>query len=120
VDADGAFLGGAITLGLQSTSEALFRAVARLIRVELTATPSVIGRNAVESIQSGLVYGSAGQIDRLTEMLKEELGPGCKVIATGGLAETVSRYCGSIDAIDPSLTLYGLRVIYDRVRGKGR
>jgi len=62
------------------------------------------------------MYGAAGQIDRLTELIKDEIGAAAKVIATGGLAQVMSGVCRTIDVVDTELTLYGLKLIYDRNR----
>lgn len=112
----GEYLGGTISPGIEISSHALFRAAARLSRVELIAPDKPIGRNTVESIQSGIINGAAGQVDRLVELFKQELGQDSRVIATGGLAEIVVDRCRTIDEWDPLLTLDGLKLIYERNR----
>jgi type III pantothenate kinase len=112
----GEYLGGTISAGIEISSLALFRAAARLSRVELVVPAMPIGRNTVESIQSGIINGAAGQVDRLVELFKQELGEDAKVIATGGLAEIVVGKCRTIDEWDPLLTLDGLKLIYERNR----
>jgi type III pantothenate kinase len=113
----GEYLGGTIAPGLEISADALFRHAARLSRVELVAPENAIGRNTVESIQSGLLFGTAGQVDRLAELFKSELGSDSTVVATGGLVDIVVRWCKSIEVVDPLLTLEGLRLIYGRNTG---
>ena len=117
IDSEGRYLGGTIAPGVEISADALFRHAARLARVELVAPDNAIGRNTVESIQSGLIYGTAGQVDRLVELFKEQLGDEARVIATGGLAEVVADKCRTIEVLDPLLTLDGLRIIYGRNQG---
>jgi type III pantothenate kinase len=114
IDSEGRYIGGTIAPGLEISADALFVHAARLSRVELVTPESPIGRNTVESIQSGIINGTAGQVDRLVELFKQELGDEAKVIATGGLAEVVVGKCRTIDVTDPLLTLDGLRLIYER------
>lgn len=114
----GEYLGGTISPGIEISSLALFRAAARLSRVELVAPANLIGRNTVESIQSGIINGAAGQVDRLVELFKSELGEDAKVVGTGGLAEIVADRCRTIEEWDPLLTLDGLKLIYERNAGK--
>lgn len=116
ISRSGEYLGGTISPGIEISSLALFRAAARLSRVELIAPDKPIGRNTVESIQSGIINGAAGQVDHLVELFKQELGEDAKVIATGGLADIVVDRCRSIDEWDPLLTLDGLKLIYERNR----
>lgn len=113
----GEYLGGTIAPGVEISADALFRQAARLSRVELVAPEYAIGRNTIESVQCGIIYGTAGQVDRLVELFKLELGGQAKVIATGGLAETVVCKCRTIDVTDPLLTLEGLKLIYERNEG---
>ena len=112
ISARGEYLGGAIAPGIEISSIALFNAAARLPRVELKRPEGPIGRNSVASMQSGIVFGFAGQVERLVEMMKAELGEGTKIIATGGLAEVVVGECRCIDVHDPLLTLHGLWLLY--------
>ncbi|MCJ7652906.1 MAG: type III pantothenate kinase [Actinobacteria bacterium] len=114
----GEYLGGTISPGIEISSLALFRAAARLSRVELVAPANPIGRNTVESIQSGIINGAAGQVDRLVELFKSEIGEDAKVVGTGGLAEIVADRCRTIEEWDPLLTLDGLKLIYERNAGK--
>jgi len=117
IDSAGRYIGGTIAPGIEISANALFHQAARLARVELEAPDNAIGRNTVESIQSGIIYGTAGQVDRLVELFREQLGEDTKVIATGGLAEVVVDRCRTVDILDPLLTLDGLKLIYERNRG---
>jgi type III pantothenate kinase len=119
VSDEGEYLGGAIAPGIEISSQALFIAAARLTRVELHRPPGVIGKNTVWGLQSGIVFGFAGQVDRLVEMMCAELGGKAVVVATGGLAEVVLPECRRIQVHDPLLTLHGLRLIYERSRDAG-
>jgi type III pantothenate kinase len=115
VSARGEHLGAAIAPGIQVSMNALVERTAQLRRVELVAPRSVIGKNTVESLQSGAVWGFAGQVDGIVRRMVAELGGRATVVATGGLAagavldavETVQRH-------DPWLTLHGLRLIWER------
>jgi type III pantothenate kinase len=114
VSAKGEFLGGAIAPGVQVSSDAAAARSAALRRVELTRPRSVIGKNTVECLQSGMYYGFAGQVDRIVERMTEELGSVQAVIATGGLAWLVKDECRTITAHEPMITLIGLRMVYER------
>ncbi|HEX6400364.1 MAG TPA: type III pantothenate kinase, partial [Actinomycetota bacterium] len=109
----GEFLGGVIAPGLQISAATLVQRAARLTRVELEAPPSVIGTSTVTAIQSGLVYGTAGEVDSIVERIRAELGPAI-VIATGGLAPVVIPHCRTIDHHEPFLTLEGLRLVHGK------
>ncbi len=113
-DKVGAFTGGAIAPGIRTSMEALSAHGAQLGTVELLAPRHTIGRNTVEAMQSGAVYGFAGQVDRIVEEMSAELDATPVVIGTGGLAGDVVRACRSIDHHDPWLTLKGLRIVWDR------
>ncbi len=112
----GAYLGGAIAPGIEISSRALFNKAARLPRVELHRPDSVIGKNTIWSLQAGIIYGFAGQVDRLVELMKAELSPQAKVIATGGLAHVLVPACRTVDCEDALLTLHGLLLIYEANR----
>jgi type III pantothenate kinase len=113
ISAEGDYLGGAIAPGIGIASEALFQRTAKLPRVDLKRPPNVIGRNTVHAMQSGLLYGYVSLVEGMVTRFREELGPGMKVIGTGGLAEIVSRETQAIQIIAPWLTLDGLRIIWD-------
>jgi type III pantothenate kinase len=116
VSEKGEFLGGAIAPGIQVAGESLFAATARLPQVELVAPKSVIGKNTVECIQSGLVFGAAAELEGMIDRMEKELGP-ATVVATGGLAPVVLAHCEAIDHHEPWLTLEGLRIVYERNSG---
>lgn len=109
----GEYLGGAIAPGVEVGVEALVSRTAALRRVELVAPRHVIGKNTVESIQSGVLYGVAAMVDGLCRRFERELGPST-VVATGGLATLVAPLSECIQHEEPWLTLHGLRLVYDR------
>jgi len=110
----GEFIGGAIAPGVQTSMDALAAKGAKLPTVELLAPRSPVGRSTTEAMQSGAVYGFAGQVDRILEEIAGELEATPVVIATGGLANAVVRECRRIDHHDPWLTLKGLRLVWQR------
>lgn len=116
ISADGDYLGGAIAPGIGISTEALFRSAAKLPRIEIVRPRSAIGKNTVAGMQSGIVYGFAGQVDELVRRIRVEMGEEARVIATGGLADLVSGESKTIQFIDPLLTLDGLRIVYERNR----
>jgi type III pantothenate kinase len=113
ISKDGDYLGGAIAPGLGIATEALFQRAAKLHRVELIRPKSAIGRSTVASIQSGIVFGYVGLVEGIVTRFKEELGPGTKVIGTGGYADLIARETDVIDKVNVDLTLEGLRIIFD-------
>lgn len=116
VTADGEYLGGVIAPGPEVGADALFSRAARLPRVDLSVPERVVGRNSVDSVRSGLMYGHAAMIDGLIERIHAEVGGKIQVIATGGLSSLIGPLLRRIDRIAPDLTLQGLRMIYDRNR----
>lgn len=114
VDREGAFVGGAIAPGVRVSADALADHAARLPRVEIVRPDQVVARSTVTALQSGIVYGFAGQVDTLVRRLSAELGPGVTTVATGGMAPSVLDACETIDVHDPWLTLKGLRLIWER------
>jgi type III pantothenate kinase len=113
----GDYLGGVICPGIKISAEALFQRAAKLPRIELVKPRSVIGRNTVSSMQSGMIYGFAGQVDCIVGRMKEEMGQdNIKVIATGGLARLIAAESKMIDEVNGHLTLEGLRIIYEKNR----
>jgi len=109
------FLGGAIGPGLRMMNKALSSGTAKLPSIELVVPPKVIGRTTVCNIQSGVLYGYIGSVEKIVSAMKEEIGwPQAKVIATGGMAHLVKNNSSVIDIINPDLTLTGLRLIYER------
>lgn len=116
VSAKGEFLGGALAPGIEISVDALAARAAQLRKVELVRPRSVIGRNTVEALQSGILYGFAGQVDGLVTRIIAELGTPATVVATGGLAPLVIAESSTIDVHDPWLTLVGLRLVFERNR----
>ena len=114
ISAAGEYLGGAIIPGIEISLDALFGRAAALRRVELVEPRKVIGKNTVEAIQSGAVYGFAAQVDGLCARFQKELGQEATVVATGGLAGLIAPLAARIDHHEPWLTLHGLRIIYER------
>jgi type III pantothenate kinase len=114
VSAKGEFLGGALAPGIEISLDALAQRAAQLRKVELLRPRSVIGRNTVEALQSGALYGFAGQVDGLVERIEDELGEVQAVVATGGLAPLVVEESRTITHHEPELTLVGLRLVYER------
>jgi len=110
---DGDYLGGAITAGINLAAEALYTRAAKLPRIDLQRPPSVIGRNTVHAMQSGLLFGYVSMVEGMVERFRRELGPEMKVIATGGLAEIVAKETPVIQVVAPWLTLDGLRIIWE-------
>lgn len=108
------YLGGVICPGIKISLDALFKSAAKLPKIELAKPDKVIGKTTITSMQSGLVYGYAGQIEYIVHNIKEEMGgKNIKVIATGGMATLIADATGVIDLIDQDLTLKGLKLIYD-------
>ena len=114
VDARGRYVGGVIAPGLRISEEALFDRTAQLPRVELQRPPSVIGRNTVHAMQSGLFYGYVGLVDALVDRIRAELDPGARVVATGGYAHLLASESDRIEVVDVHLTLRGLGVLFER------
>jgi type III pantothenate kinase len=113
ISAKGEYLGGVIVPGMEISLEALFARAALLPRVELVEPRNVLAKNTVESVQSGVIYGFAAQVDGLCRRLEDEVGPST-VVATGGLASLIAPYSAAIEHHEPWLTLYGLRLIFGR------
>lgn len=109
------FMGGAIGPGLRMMNAALSTGTAKLPSIELVVPDHVIGRTTVTNIQSGILYGYIGSVERIvSEMKREMAAPNAKVIATGGMAHMVKSNSDVIDEINPNLTLEGLRIIYEK------
>ena len=114
VSAQGEFLGGALAPGIEISLDALASRAAQLRKVELVRPRSVIGKNTVEALQAGALYGFAGQVDGLVRRIEDEIGPVTAVIATGGLAPIVVPESETITHHDPDLTLIGLRLVFEK------
>lgn len=114
IAANGDYLGGAIAPGISISMNALFQNAARLYPVEFKTPPAAIGKNTINSMQAGAVFGFAGQTDGLVKRIKKELGGKAKVIATGGLATLIQRESTTIDIVDQMITLDGLRLLFER------
>jgi len=118
VSAKGEFVGGALAPGIEISVDALARRAAQLLKVELTRPPKVVGKNTVESLQSGIVYGFAGQVEGIARRMRAELSPdnpdAVTVIATGGLAPLVIGEVPAVNAHEPWLTLIGLRLVFEK------
>ncbi len=117
ISKDGDYLGGAIAPGIKISSEALFSRTAKLPKVELVKPKNVIGKNTINSIQAGLVYGYVGLVDYIIERIMEEMkeeGEIKNVVATGGFASLIASESRYINRIDKLLTLEGLRIIYEK------
>jgi type III pantothenate kinase len=110
----GEYLGGVISPGIQISADALFSRAAKLHPIDIAVPPRIIGRNPVQSMQSGIVYGYAGLVDGVVARIKDELGASCPVIGTGGLVRLIAPLTASIDRVDEALTLNGLRLLYER------
>jgi type III pantothenate kinase len=117
VSEKGEFLGGAIGPGMQTKNASLSRETARLPQVELSTPRTAIGKNTIEAIQSGLVFGTAAEADGIIDRMRKELGGSAIVVATGGLAPLIIPNCRFVDEHDPWLTLEGLRLVFDRNAG---
>jgi len=116
VTARGEYAGGVIAPGITVAADALFSATAKLPRVEIARPRTVVGRNTVASMQSGLVFGYAGLVDAIVERIKGEVDFQPRVVATGGLAPLISKETRTIDECDDMLTLEGLALLYERNR----
>ncbi|MFD0677127.1 MULTISPECIES: type III pantothenate kinase [unclassified Paenibacillus] len=114
IDEAGQYIGGAVAPGIGISTEALYQRAAKLPRIELVKPKSVVGRNTIASMQAGIIYGFAGQVDGIVDRICEEFKVKPKVVATGGLAELISSESRTIKCVNQLLTLQGLQIIYER------
>jgi len=113
VSPEGEYVGGVLAPGIETSMEALFARAARLVKVDYSAPATVIGKTTVGGLQSGLVYGFAGQVDGIVGRIREELDADARAIATGGLADLVAPYSRTIESVNAFLTLDGLRMVWE-------
>ena len=116
VSPEGEYVGGVLAPGIEISMDALFARAARLVKVDFAAPPSVIGKTTVGGLQSGLVYGFAGQVDGIVGRIRVELGVDAPTVATGGLADLIAPHAATLERVDPFLTLEGLRIVWSRNR----
>jgi len=114
IDENKNYIGGAIAPGINISTEALYTKASKLPRIELSTPSNIVGRNTVEAMQVGILYGYVGQVEGIVKRMKEQAKKEPTVIATGGLASLISKESTVIDVIDPYLTLKGLHLIYKR------
>jgi type III pantothenate kinase len=119
ISSEGDYLGGAIAPGIGIAADALFQRTAKLPRIDLVRPPTVIGKNTVHSMQSGMLFGYVGLVEGLVARFRSELGPDMRVIATGGLASLIAAETDVVHTVDPWLTLEGLRLIWEMEQGAG-
>ena len=113
ISEEGDYIGGAIAPGMEMASEALFTRTARLPRIELVRPVNAIGKNTVNAMQSGVIFGYTGLVEGLVNRITKEMGTKPKVIATGGYAHVIAKETSVIEVVNRHLTLYGLQLIYD-------
>lgn len=116
IDGEGRFRGGVIAPGVQTSANALFACGAQLPDIALVVPPAPIGTSTVEAIQAGIMLGEADRVDGLVRRIFAQLGYEAPVIATGGLAPVVAPHSATISAVNPELTLHGLRLIAERAQ----
>jgi type III pantothenate kinase len=110
----GEYVGGVLAPGIEISMDALFERAARLRKIDFVEPPTVIGKTTVASLQSGLVYGFAGQVDGIVGHIHGELGTDAQTVATGGLAPLIAPHAATIERVDPFLTLEGLRLVWEQ------
>src|SRR5437763_15932824 len=113
----GEYVGGVLAPGVEVSMDALFARAARLVKVDYVEPPAAIGKSTATALQSGLVYGFAGQVDGIVDAIRRELGADATAIATGGLADLIAPHSRTIGKVHPLLTPGGLRIVRERNRG---
>jgi type III pantothenate kinase len=116
VSREGEYVGGVLAPGIEISMDALFARAARLVKVDFAEPPTVVGKTTATALQSGLVYGFAGQVDGIVERIRAEVGDDATTIGTGGLAGLIAPHTRTIERVDPDLTLEGLRLVWERNR----
>jgi type III pantothenate kinase len=116
VSREGEYVGGVLAPGVEISMDALYARAARLFKVEYAEPPTVIAKTTAHGLQSGLVYGFASQVDGIVDRMRGELGEEARVIATGGLADLIAPHTRTIEAVDPELTLAGVRLVWQHNR----
>src|SRR5881392_3466006 len=116
VSPEGEYVGGVLAPGVEVSMEALSARAARLFSIDFAEPPTVIAKNTTAALQSGLVYGFAGQVDGIVEAIRGELGVDAQTVTTGGLAELIVPHARTLERVDPFLTLEGVRLVWMRNR----